>query len=900
MRKRLLLFFAAVILLTGTLLIGIAGNTFWQSQRKIIDQIQEDIVGQVEERVANFDLLLFWTEEAMQKEGTEAMARLSSDYPDIEKLLKIPPAELKKIASVYGLDEIYVIDPNQIIVQSSLISDIGIDIGKFSRRFSRFLFDIAGSGRIAAQKLVPSSTTGIINTYFYYGSPSSRYLLEGSLSVSSFFGKNYPPHFYDYFFHDYFSDLTNGRSYVSSIGIYHLSHGIQWSLIDEDRSFVDRFSVVPQLREGKTITIREGGRLYRYQPLQIRSITTDFSYPLFIEIAYDLSPIQAIQRGSFAHGFTLMLFFLFIIMIPFIYLLQKLFLNPLSAIEANIHKIERGEHPRKRDHTGDNDLQAIDSAIIKMAERIDERTGELQKTRIFFRNIINAMPSAIFIVNETGMIESGNDTAASMFGMEKGTIVGMAFDKLLPEVSPMLADIAKGTSHNSVESPRLLKINRNQNELLFALSIFTVQGKNSQWVIRLDDVTESKRKDEQIRQAQRMETIGYLAGGLAHDFNNILGGISGTISLMKLELEEEPSPNRDTILHHLETISDSVSSASHIVMQMLTLAKKKGSEKKIFDLNEIASRSVEFLRNSTDKSVEIAFTPFTRAAICEGSPSQIEQVILNLGINGIHAMTTMREKKEEYGGKLSISVERSILSKEFFASHPESNRGGYWNIKVRDTGIGIPEENRQKIFDPFFSTKSRGRGTGLGLTMVYNIVQQHGGIIEIKSTAGEGTSFIIHLPLPHSVMNGSLPIADHGSGRPRMTKGSGTVLFVDDEEMLLSNGSAMLHACGYEVTTASSGKNAMELLRKTPDRYDIAVVDIIMPEFSGLECLKAIQKEAPSLPVILTSGNSGDEQISEGIEAGAAAFLPKPYSIETLSSLIADTLKPRLISKDEL
>jgi DNA-binding NtrC family response regulator len=110
----------------------------------------------------------------------------------------------------------------------------------------------------------------------------------------------------------------------------------------------------------------------------------------------------------------------------------------------------------------------------------------------------------------------------------------------------------------------------------------------------------------------------------------------------------------------------------------------------------------------------------------------------------------------------------------------------------------------------------------------------------------------------------------------------------------------MLHACGYEVTTASSGKNAMELLRKAPDRYDIAVVDIIMPEFSGLECLKAIQKEVPSLPVILTSGNSGDEQISEGIEAGAAAFLPKPYSIETLSSLIADTLKPRLISKDEL
>ncbi len=872
-KKRLYQFFAATILMISVVLAGVVGSGIWRILNEIAATVQEDVMRQVNGRISDFDTILYWIEMNMEDSGMDSMRKLADRLPDPGELVSYSPNRLKELALSLDLDELYVIDRSCTVVATSFKPDEGFNLGSIGGRFRRFLQELIGSGRFATQRIVTSNQTGIINKYFYYGPPASDYLIETSLSVRSYFDRTYSAGFYEYLFQDFFSSISDRNRHVVSLGVYHLTDKSQWSLSDKDGPFEDRFGIADRIEKEEQILIESEGLLYHYSLVEPSLITKDFSYPLFVEIVYDISSFKLAIRRLLVRAAAAVLIFLLAATILLSQVMQSLFLKPFASLEESIRRIENGEIPQKRMVKQGDEFGAIEASIITMAERIEQRTGEIEETRNFFRNIINSMPSLIFILDSEGLIEGANDSALSLLGMQREEARGRKLTDLLPELSGLTGNV------NSRNEQLVLQIARREKAALYQLSQYAVRGNHPQWVIRLDDVTDMKKKDEQVRQAQRMETIGNLAGGLAHDFNNILGGISGTISLMKLDLETEQEVGREEFLRHLSSIGESVSTAAELVGQMLTLAKNRSGESRLFDLNLVAERTIEILRNSADRSIGIDFFPFPGQAICEGSPSQIDQLLLNLGINGIHAMTTMRDKDEKYGGTLSLAINR-----------PENRNGRYWTVTVRDTGVGIPETIQQKIYDPFFSTKTRSRGTGLGLTMVYNIVRQHNGLIELQSYPEKGSTFTILLPVPEAVLHGDAGKLHYEEPGQQLVKGSGTILFVDDEALLRNTGTAMLKACGYQVVEADSGEAALERLEKEPERFNLIILDMVMRGMSGLSAFRIMKKHYPDIPVILSSGNSEDDRIVQGLEAGAAGFLGKPYTLEEMSRQVADII----------
>lgn len=261
------------------------------------------------------------------------------------------------------------------------------------------------------------------------------------------------------------------------------------------------------------------------------------------------------------------------------------------------------------------------------------------------------------------------------------------------------------------------------------------------------DITETRKKDSQLVQAQKMETIGILAGGLAHDFNNVLGGIKGGVSLINLLLSRENLNNSEKITKFINTVENNVDRAADMVKQLLTISRRYDLEMAPVDLNQSIANVVKICRNSFPKSVEIETRLPDSSSMVYGDPTGIEQVLLNICVNASHAMTIMREEGERDGGKLYISLEKVEPKSAYHKNHPEISSGQrFHRITIHDTGVGMDDETRRHIFDPFFTKKSKDEGTGLGLSMVYSIVKKHGGLIDVVSESGNGTTFSLHFP----------------------------------------------------------------------------------------------------------------------------------------------------------
>ena len=255
-------------------------------------------------------------------------------------------------------------------------------------------------------------------------------------------------------------------------------------------------------------------------------------------------------------------------------------------------------------------------------------------------------------------------------------------------------------------------------------------------VIRVDDITELEKKEQQLRQAQKMEIIGTLAGGLAHDFNNILGGITGSLSLLKFKLQKDTALDHDFMIKYLNIMEEAGRRAADLVKQLLSISSKQEMTLEPVDLDITIEHVMQICRNSFDKCIDLETLFSGTKAMINASPTQIEQVLLNLCVNAAHAMTTMRKEDEPQGGKLTVSLKKIFADKNFCIAHPEAHELEYWALTVQDTGVGMDTKTVAKIFDPFFTTKQKDKGTGLGLAMAYNIVQQHGGFIDVYS--GEG------------------------------------------------------------------------------------------------------------------------------------------------------------------
>ncbi len=393
------------------------------------------------------------------------------------------------------------------------------------------------------------------------------------------------------------------------------------------------------------------------------------------------------------------------------------------------------------------------------------------------------------------------------------------------------------------------------------------------------------KKEQALRQAQKMETVGTLAGGLAHDFNNVMGGVIGTISLLQFKLRSEEQLERAYLNHHLKSLAKSSERASNMVQRLLSITRPQKLTLEAVDLCKVVDYVVKICGSSLDKSVEVYTSSPGMPALVEADVIQLEQVLLNLCVNGAHAMTLMRGKGEPWGGRLEITTKRIQESQRFASNWPDAKETDYWLMSVADSGVGIAVENRERVFDPFFTTKGKGEGTGLGLAMVYNIVVQHGGFVEIRAKAGGGTVFDVYLPALEAKET-----RKEEQTRAAIPRGSGVVLVVDDEEIVRDIARELLTECGYQVLQASHGEHGVKVFKEHHAEIDVVLLDMVMPKMAGDVAAQEILAFDPDAKVILCSGYRDDPRVIETMRKGVKRFVPKPYRIGELVSAIKEVM----------
>jgi len=384
---------------------------------------------------------------------------------------------------------------------------------------------------------------------------------------------------------------------------------------------------------------------------------------------------------------------------------------------------------------------------------------------------------------------------------------------------------------------------------------------------------EKKNLQMQLQQAQKMEAIGTLAGGIAHDFNNILSAIIGYSELALREISEETK-----LYSYVQGVRKAGKRARNLVSQILSFSRRSEEERKPIQITPILKESLKLLRASLPATIEIRQNFGTHLGNVLADPTQIHQVIMNLCTNAAHAM---REK----GGVLEVSLEGVDVDTFFATQHPDIVSGQYLKLTVSDTGCGMTMEVMEKIFDPYFTTKEKGVGTGLGLAVIQGIVKSHRGTITVESNPGMGSTFTIFLPVVDE--KESLSITSTFTFLPMGTE---RILYVDDEQDLVDIATAMLESLAYELVGTTTPLKALELFRANPGKFDLVITDMAMPKMTGVELAKECMHIRPEIPIILCTGFTEAITEEEAKAMGIRAFVMKPIFKDKLALTITQVL----------
>ncbi len=393
------------------------------------------------------------------------------------------------------------------------------------------------------------------------------------------------------------------------------------------------------------------------------------------------------------------------------------------------------------------------------------------------------------------------------------------------------------------------------------------------------DITARKRGEEekaklggQLLHAQKMEAIGTLAGGVAHDFNNIL---QVTVGYAELLLGDEGFPENHR--EDLKRIYQSSKQGADLVHRLLTFSRKAEIKPQPINLNRRIKEMRKMMQRTLPKMIDIQLILAERLPTIFADPTQIDQILMNLAVNARDAMPD--------GGKLIIETADVMLDEEYGKTNLVATAGRFVLLTVTDTGEGMDKETLEHIFEPFFTTKAVGEGSGLGLAMVYGIVQEHGGHIKCYSEPGNGTTFRIYLPAGASEEQTEQPTV-----RELPRGGSETILLVDDEKMIRDLGSRILSRAGYKIITANNGKEALTVYKNRQNEIAMVILDLIMPEMGGKQCLGEILKINPEVKVLVASGYSANGPTKEALEGGAKAFVSKPFHMGELLQAVRNIL----------
>jgi PAS domain S-box-containing protein len=483
-----------------------------------------------------------------------------------------------------------------------------------------------------------------------------------------------------------------------------------------------------------------------------------------------------------------------------------------------------------------------------------------------FERLFDLLPDAALVVRE-GKILLGNPSAAALLGVETAAgLIGRDLPEFVhPDYAEILREQIRITGEEGKRLPPLDQKFIAADGRVFRAQITAVPfewEEEPSLLFFVRDVTGREDLDERIRQIQKMQAVGTLAGGIAHDFNNMLTGILGYASLLKTD----SSPG-DAVYEAAHVIETAARRAADLTQKLVGFAREGKIRNVPVDVHAVLREVASLLSRTVDPSIRIQEAAKADNPFVQGDPSQIQQVLLNLALNARDAMPQ--------GGRMVLATACVDIDDEFCRRHPGSSPGRHLHVSVSDTGAGIPEEIRDRVFEPFFTT--RGPGRGMGLATVYGIVKGHGGWVEFESSIGQGTTFDVYLS----------SVAAEKSDHPGEPAGKGLVLVVDDEEVVRNVAARLIRGLGYRVALASDGVEAIEYCRAHPGEVGAILLDVVMPRMDGPRCLRALREMGRHPSVIVSTGHGRRGVVQEMLDQGAVAFVDKPYTASDLAAALS-------------
>jgi PAS domain S-box-containing protein len=491
-----------------------------------------------------------------------------------------------------------------------------------------------------------------------------------------------------------------------------------------------------------------------------------------------------------------------------------------------------------------------------------------------YRNLFDNANDAIIIADvETGAIIDANSKAETLTGHDRNRLLKMYLSDLHPKHEQVkYQQIYRTLSHTGHAHLRDATVWRKDNTLLPAELSGRVIDVNQKAVVQilLHDMTEQRKLETQLLHVQRLESIGSLTGGIAHDFNNLLAGILGYAELLTKKLD----PSNEKLYNYAHIIEQSATRGAELARRLVAFARGGNIESQLIDLNAIIEDTLKLLLPALGRNIEVLSELDAKLSPIQANGTQLQQILMNLFINARDAMPD--------GGRITISTENLHISEESLSSSTEVTgpfrSGDYVILTVTDTGTGMEKETMDRIFEPFFTTKDIGKGTGLGLAMVYSIVKGLKGHIEVRSAPGSGSTFRIYLPASVQTM------AETEQPHRRSMSGTETILIVDDEETLRFMAKDLLEAYGYNVLLAADGLEAIDIYLRKKDEIAIVILDMVMPRMGGRELYHRLLEINPEVRVVFASGYCPPEIVEQVWAEGIMGFVQKPYQIEDLAA----------------
>lgn len=509
---------------------------------------------------------------------------------------------------------------------------------------------------------------------------------------------------------------------------------------------------------------------------------------------------------------------------------------------------------------------------ITERKRAEEAVRESEKK---YRSVIANANDAIFIAHD-GFVKFPNPSTLAITGYSEKEYATTPFMNLIhPEDREMVLDRhnrrLKGEDVPNNYSFRVL--NKAGEELWVQLNAVSIDWEGRPAVLCfLRDITSQKRLEAQFQQAQKMEAVGTLAGGVAHDFNNLLQTVLGYTEILLMD-----DRSRVLFSEDLQQIKRAAHRGAELTQQLLTFSRKVQTKLSPVDLNEEVRQVEKLLRRTIPKMIEFELDLADDLRMINADPAQVEQVLMNLTVNAKDAMPE--------GGRLIFKTENIFIIEEFYKEHLWAKPGHYAQLTVSDTGHGMDGETIKHIFDPFYTTKGVGKGTGLGLAMVYGIVKSHEGYILCESEPGKGTTFRIYFPATEQGRG-----VEEWREDKELKGGSETILLVDDEEPIRNLGEQIFAKHGYTVLKVSDGESALKLYQEKKGEIALVVLDLIMPGMGGKKCLEELLQINPEVKVVITSGYSPDGSHKTFLEGGAKNFISKPFNMKEMLQVVREVL----------